>query len=146
VSPFDRFAEVVARFVSRAWFFALCVLMIVVWAPTLFLFKSVDTWQLIINTATTIVTFLLVALVQNTQWRGNEAVNEKLDATADGLADTMESLAALMDRLDISGHREELLAQAADLRNTVGVEKRISSSDRPSHGNTRSKVREGAAS
>ncbi len=125
---FDRFADFVARFVSRAWFFVICVLLVLIWAPSLPLFKSVDTWQLIINTATTIITFLLVALLQNTQWRGNEATNRKLDATADGLADTMESLAALMNRLEIPDHEAELLRQAWDLRDTVGVEKRISSS------------------
>jgi Low affinity iron permease len=128
VSPFDRFAEAAARFVSRAWFFVLCVLLIVIWAPSLPLFGDVDTWQLIINTATTIVTFLLVALLQNSQWRTSEAINRKLDATADGLADTMESLAALMERMDVGGHEAELLRQARDLRDTVGVEKRISSS------------------
>ena len=128
MSPFDRFAEAAARFVSRAWFFVLCVLLVVIWAPSLPLFGDVDTWQLIINTATTIVTFLLVALLQNSQWRTSEAIHRKLDATADGLADTMESLAALMERMDVRDHESELLRQARDLRDTVGVEKRISSS------------------
>jgi low affinity Fe/Cu permease len=125
---FDRFADLASRFVSRAWFFVICVLLVVIWAPSLPLFKSVDTWQLIINTATTIITFLLVALLQNTQWRGSEAINRKLDATADGLADTMESLATLMNKLEIPDHEQELLRQARELRDTVGVEKRISSS------------------
>ena len=129
MNPFDRFADAVARFVSRAWFFVLCVLLVLVWAPSRPLFPNVDTWQLVINTATTIVTFLLVALLQNTQWRESEAINRKLDATADGLADTMESLAALMERLGVAGHEEQMKVQAGELRKTVGVEKRISSSD-----------------
>src|SRR6185295_15542238 len=91
VSFFDRFAEKAGMFVSRAWFFALCVLLIIVWAPSYFLVSSLDTWQLIINTATTIVTFLLVALLQNTQRRSDEATQHKLNAIADGLADLMEA-------------------------------------------------------
>ena len=129
MNPFDRFADLVSRFVSRAWFFVACVLLVLIWAPSLPLFSSVDTWQLIINTATTIITFLLVALLQNTQWRGDEATSRKLDATADGLADTMESLAALMNRMGVPDHEAELLRQARELRRTVGVEKRISSSE-----------------
>ena len=56
------------------------------------LLPDVDTWQLIINTVTTTVTFLLVALLQNTQKRADEAVQHKLNAVADGLADLMEAL------------------------------------------------------
>src|SRR2546426_8055025 len=125
---FDRFAEGAARFVSRAWFFVFCVLLVAIWAPSLPLFKTVDTWQLVINTITTIITFLLVALLQNSQWRENEAANRKLNATADGLADTMESLSELMIKFDIPDHCERLLAEARELRETVGLEKRISSS------------------
>lgn len=61
---FDRFADRTSRLVSQAPFFAACVLLVLVWAPTI-LFLSFNTWQLLINTATTIVTFLLVALLQN---------------------------------------------------------------------------------
>jgi hypothetical protein len=63
-----------------------------VWAPTFWLFPSVDTWQLVINTATTIVTFLMVALLQNSQRRAEQAIHRTLDAVADGLADFMEHL------------------------------------------------------
>src|SRR5687768_10863631 len=79
VGFFDRFASAIARVASRAWFFTACLLMIVIWAPTI-VFFTVDTWQLIINTATTIVTFLLVALLQNTQTRADAAVQQKLNA------------------------------------------------------------------
>ena len=91
VGRFDRFAAVASRFASRD-FFAGCVLLVVVWAPTYFLFGSVDTWQLLINTATTIITFLMVALVQNSQTRADQAVQHKLNAIADALADLMEHL------------------------------------------------------
>lgn len=124
---FDRFAERASRFVSGAWFFALCVLLVLVWLPSLPLFSSLDTWQLVINTATTIVTFLLVALLQNSQWRGSEATNRKLNAIADGLADTMESLAEVMAKQSLAGHRDRMLEQANDLRRTVGLERSISS-------------------
>ncbi len=82
---FDRFADMATRMVSRAWFFAACVLMIVVWLPSLALFRDVDTWQLVINTATTCVTFLLVALRQNAHQRGDQATQRKLNAIAAGL-------------------------------------------------------------
>ena len=92
LSPFDRFATATSVFVSRAWFFMACMLIVIIWVPT-FLFVPLDTWQLIINTLTTIITFLLVALLQNTQKRADEAVQHKLNAVADGLADLMEALA-----------------------------------------------------
>jgi Low affinity iron permease len=90
---FDRFAGRSSEFVSRAPFFTFCVLLVVVWAPTYFLVGNFDTYQLIINTPTTIITFLLVALLQNTQKRGEEALQHKLDAVADGLADLMDHFA-----------------------------------------------------
>jgi hypothetical protein len=84
-SLFDQLATAVAGYVSRAWFFALCVLIVLIWAPSYWAFRNVDTWQLIINTATTIVTFLLVALLQNTQRRADAAVQRKLNAIAMGV-------------------------------------------------------------
>src|SRR4051794_3894150 len=125
---FDKFADRAAHFVSRAGFFVFCVLLVVLWAPSLPIFGSVDTWQLVINTVTTCITFLLVALLQNTQWRGDKAMNEKLDAIADGLSDTMQSLAEVMETLQIAGHHERMLDQARDRRETVGLEERISPS------------------
>jgi Flp pilus assembly protein TadB len=115
LSPFDRFASYAGRFVSRAWFFALCVLLVVVWAPSYFVFRDVNTWQLIINTATTIVTFLLVALLQNTQTRSEEALQQKLNAIADGLADLMSALGE---------DRPQLRHDVSELRQAVGLEDR----------------------
>jgi len=123
---FDKFADRAANFVSRSGFFVFCVLLVVLWGPSLPLFGTVDTWQLVINTVTTCITFLLVALLHNTQWRGDKATNEKLDAIADGLSDTMESLAAVMENLHIAEHHERMLTQARELRETVGIEERIS--------------------
>jgi len=118
VSWFDRFATTAASFVSRAWFFTLCVLLILVWAPSIVLFRDIDTWQLVINTATTIVTFLLVALLQNTQSRGNDAIQQKLNAIADALADLMTETA---DNADHPLHED-----VRELRAAVGLERRES--------------------
>lgn len=79
-SVFDRFADTVNTFTSKAWFFAACAALIVVWAPSILILPSVDTWQLAVNTPTTVITFLLVALIQNTQKRTDDAMQEKLNA------------------------------------------------------------------
>jgi low affinity Fe/Cu permease len=92
---FDRFASWASRLVARAGFFAFCVALIVGWAPTIFVFDDVDTWQLVINTPTTIITFLLVALLQNTQRRDENAGQDKLSALADAVADLADHHAAV---------------------------------------------------
>jgi low affinity Fe/Cu permease len=115
---FDRFATVASTFFSRAWFFALCVLLVVVWAPSYFVIGSLDTWQLIINTATTIVTFMMVALLQNSQTRADAAVQDKLNAIAAALAELMEAHSA--DSQDLQDATDEL-------RHAVGLEDRESS-------------------
>lgn len=90
---FDRLASAVSRLVAKAWFFCACALIVCIWAPSYFVFHNVDTWQLIINTFTTIITFLLVALLQNTQYRSDQASQKKLNAMIEALADVMEALA-----------------------------------------------------
>ncbi|MRH90710.1 hypothetical protein GFY24_25265 [Nocardia sp. SYP-A9097] len=115
---FDRFATATSIQASKAGFFVACVLMVLLWVPTFLIMPSIDTWQLVINTATTIITFLLVALLQNTQSRADKAVQQKLNAIADALADFMGVLSA--DHPELNRHRQEL----AD---AVGLEKRESS-------------------
>jgi low affinity Fe/Cu permease len=117
LSVFDKFATYASEFVSRAWFFMVCVLLVVLWAPSYLLLQSVDTWQLIINTATTIVTFLLVALLQNTQRRSDDAVQHKLNALAEGLSNLMYRIAEDKPGLE----RDHL-----ELRKAVGLEDRES--------------------
>ncbi|HNF64817.1 low affinity iron permease family protein [Plasticicumulans sp.] len=78
-SLFVRFASATARCSGRPVTFVLAFLVIVVWGVTGPLFHYSDTWQLVINTGTTIVTFLMVFLIQNTQNRDAEAVQVKLD-------------------------------------------------------------------
>jgi low affinity Fe/Cu permease len=79
-SLFDKFADKIEKVVGHAGFFTVCVLLVVVWLPSYFVVGSMDTWQLIINTLTTIITFLLVALLQNTQERFERSVNARLQA------------------------------------------------------------------
>src|SRR5687767_2005390 len=76
---FNRLAATTARLVGTYWAFLLAVLTVIVWAVTGPLFGFSDTWQLVINTGTTIVTFLMVFLIQNTQNRDNLAIHLKLD-------------------------------------------------------------------
>jgi low affinity Fe/Cu permease len=76
---FDRLADRVEKLVSHAAFFGGCVLLIVLWAP-LIIWLDVNTWQLIVNTATTIITFLLLALLTNTQRRAELRTERALRA------------------------------------------------------------------
>jgi low affinity Fe/Cu permease len=76
---FSRAAHWVAEQCGHAGMFILAVIIIVVWAATGPIFHYSDTWQLIINTGTTIITFLMVFVIQNTQNRDTAAVQLKLD-------------------------------------------------------------------
>ena len=76
---FDRFARWTERQLGRSVTFALACLSIIVWGVTGPLFAWSDTWQLVINTGTTIVTFLMVFVIQNTQNRDTQALQLKLD-------------------------------------------------------------------
>lgn len=76
---FTWFANAASRAAGRPYAFVLAVGVIAAWAITGPLFKFSDTWQLVINTSTTIITFLMVFLIQNTQNRDSEAVQIKLD-------------------------------------------------------------------
>jgi low affinity Fe/Cu permease len=78
-SPFYRFAKWTARAAGHPTAFGLAVLAILAWMTTGPVFDFSDTWQLVVNTATTIVTFLMVFLIQNTQNRDAEAMQLKLD-------------------------------------------------------------------
>ena len=78
-SSFNIFAKIAARATGRPLAFILALGTIILWAVTGPLFGFSDTWQLVINTSTAIVTFLMVFLIQNTQNRDSEAVQIKLD-------------------------------------------------------------------
>ncbi|WP_189546082.1 low affinity iron permease family protein [Mesorhizobium sp. M2E.F.Ca.ET.209.01.1.1] len=76
---FTWMANRVAHLAGLPWTFALCLLIVVIWAASGPIFGFSDTWQLVINTGTTIVTFLMVFLIQNTQNRDGAAIQAKLD-------------------------------------------------------------------
>jgi low affinity Fe/Cu permease len=78
-SLFDRFANSTSRFAGHPVAFAAAAGLIVLWLVSGPIFRFSDTWQLVINTATTIVTFLMVFLIQNTQNRDGAAIQTKLD-------------------------------------------------------------------
>jgi hypothetical protein len=117
-ASFDRFAEASADFAGRGAFFAACLLIVMFWAPSYLLLRDVNTWELIINTVTTIVTFLLVALLQNSARRSDQAIHHKLDALADGLADLMEH--------QLSGDTADLQGDIQELKQAVGLEHQLS--------------------
>jgi low affinity Fe/Cu permease len=117
VNRFDRFAEAVSRRVSQGVFFTAAVVVVLLWFPTLLLIDSIDTWQLVINTLTSVLAFLLIALLQNSERRYDDALHQKIDTIAAGLADLMERL----DRED----DPELRRQAESLRESIELEQRM---------------------
>lgn len=77
---FTRFSTHVSEWIGRPWMFVLALALLLAWAASGPLLGFSETWQLIVNTSTTIVTFLIVFIIQNTQNRDNMAMNVKLDA------------------------------------------------------------------
>src|SRR5829696_1168351 len=76
---FSNLAEPVAHATGRPWTFMVCVAVVILWAISGPFFHFSEAWQLVINTGTTIVTFLMVFLIQNTQNRDGAAIQTKLD-------------------------------------------------------------------
>lgn len=97
---FGMFATTASSWVGSKWAFLAATFVIVAWAGTGPLFHYSDTWQLVINTGTTIVTFLMVFLIQNTQNRDAKAINLKLDEliyATDAAGDQMLNIEKLSD-------------------------------------------------
>ena len=92
---FRRLAERTAHAVGSPWAFLLALLTVVIWGVTGPYFKYSDTWQLFINTGTTIVTFLMVFLIQNTQNRETRIVSLKLDELLRGVEGARTGLVEL---------------------------------------------------
>ncbi len=116
-SVFDRFAKLAAKVTGRPIAFIAAVTTLVVWAATRPLFDSFDSWQMVINTGTTIVTFLMVFLIQNSQNRDSAAVQLKLDElirAVHGAHNAMLDLEELSEReLEAIRDKYEALAKAA---------------------------------
>ncbi|MBM4197056.1 MAG: low affinity iron permease family protein [Gammaproteobacteria bacterium] len=116
-SWYTRLARSAARFCGRPRVFVLALGIIVAWLATGPLFGYSDTWQLVINTGTTIVTFLIVFLIQNTQNRDTEAIQVKLDElirATQGAHNALLDLEELEEeRLEDFRRRYQALAAAA---------------------------------
>ena len=97
---FRKFANKTSEIVGSPWAFILAVVIILVWAVTGPVFGFSDTWQLIINTGTTIVTFLMVFLIQNTQNRDAKAIHLKLDELIRAVEQARNNLVDLEDLSD----------------------------------------------
>jgi len=105
VDQFGRFAASASYWLGSQWAFVLAGTVVLVWATTGPIFHYSDSWQLVINTGTTIVTFLMVFLIQNTQNRDARAINLKLDElirAIDKARDQMMNIEKLSDaQLDV---------------------------------------------
>ena len=119
---FTRIAARLATAVGQPLAFIIALLGIILWGTSGPVFGFSDTWQLIVNTTTTIITFLLVALLQNSQSRSDHATQHKLNALTDGLADLMRHFADQYDD-------DELRHDIRELRAAVGLETHESSSE-----------------
>jgi low affinity Fe/Cu permease len=117
---FGRFAASSSGWLGSKWAFAGAGLVIILWATTGPLFHFSDTWQLVINTGTTIITFLMVFLIQNTQNRDARAINLKLNElirAVDKARDQMIDIENLSDlELDELQSRYEKIRIACDER------------------------------
>jgi low affinity Fe/Cu permease len=113
--PFENFVEGANRAVSSAPFFIVCVGIVVAWLLSFPLFHDLKSWQVVIHTVASVMTLLLLVLLENASRRAEEAAQEKLNVIAGAIA-------ALMD----SRGRDdpELLDAAEKLRDAVGLEER----------------------
>lgn len=97
---FRKFAHKTSQIVGTSWVFILAVLIILVWGITGPMFQYSDTWQLVINTSTTIITFLMVFLIQNTQNRDAKAIHLKLDELIKGVKGARTAMVNLEELSD----------------------------------------------
>ena len=115
---FKQMAKWASRTTGRPTTFVAAVLIIVVWGTTGPLFHFSDTWQLVINTGTTIITFLMVFLIQNTQNRDTEAIQVKLDELIRAMQGAHNALLDLeeLEDTDLQRIKHSYQQLAADAR------------------------------
>jgi low affinity Fe/Cu permease len=113
--PFERFVEATYHVVSRAPFFGVVLAIILVWLISVPFWHDLKSWQSAIHTVGTVLSLLLLVLLENSSRRGEEAAQEKLNVLAEALSDLMESQA----RQD-----PELQPAVERLRTAVGLEER----------------------
>ena len=120
---FSRFASSIAELSGRPATFALAVGMVLIWALSGPFFNFSETWQLVINTSTTIVTFLMVFIIQNSQNRDTAAMQIKLDELICRLEGAREELLDLeeLDEDKLEAIRREFEAMAAKARKNSGA-------------------------
>ncbi len=99
-SIFRRFSQKTSQVLGSSWAFLVAVALILVWLITGPLFHFSNTWQLLINTSTTVITFLMVFLIQNTQNRDAKAMHLKLDELIYGIKKARNSLVDVEDASD----------------------------------------------
>jgi low affinity Fe/Cu permease len=114
-SLFERFVEVAQKQVSRAPFFAVCVGIVVVWFASFPLWPNLKEWQVAIHTVASVISLLLLVLLENAGRRSDEAAQEKLNVLAEALAALME---AQME------NDRDLEKATKELRESVGLEER----------------------
>ncbi|MBC7476245.1 MAG: low affinity iron permease family protein [Candidatus Sericytochromatia bacterium] len=117
---FRRFSHKSSDAVGSPWAFIMALFVIIVWAATGPIFKFSDTWQLVINTSTTIITFLMVFLIQNAQNRDSKAIHLKIDEIIFSNQGARNDLIDLEDCTDeeILIFQKEFLELKKKLRNT----------------------------
>lgn len=114
-SPFERFVEAAQRFVTRPSFFFGCLAVLLVWLFSVPLWADLKAWQTALHTLTSVVSLLLLALLENASRRAEQASQEKLNVIAEALAALMASRAA---------EDHDLEEAVTSLRDAVGLEQR----------------------
>jgi low affinity Fe/Cu permease len=97
---FRKFAQRTSQVLGTSWVFVLALLVVLAWAISGPLFDFSTTWQLLINTGTTIMTFLMVFIIQNTQNRDAKAIHLKLDELIEAVGDARDELVDIEDATD----------------------------------------------
>jgi len=123
---FNRFAQWLANWTGRPLSFAVALLLILIWGVSGPLFDFNDTWQLVINTSTTIITFLMVFLIQNTQNRDNDELHIKIDEL---LRTTRRAHKALLDLEDMDSAELHALRKQYQLMGERGGDQPAASNE-----------------